>query len=73
MIWSLEKLTAILEHDNLENRQRMKHLFKDPIFVPRFDISLRHERELALERLKRIVEGGFISVFDFEKVFSWYF
>lgn len=30
-------------------------------------MSLRYERELALERLKRIGEAGFISVFDFER------
>lgn len=68
MTFDQTRLTQILENDNHEKRQKFKEFFKDPIFIPRFDISLRHERELALERLKRIAEGGFISVFDFEKV-----
>lgn len=63
-----QRLTFLLDNDNHEKRQKFKNFFKDPIFIPRFDISLRHERELALERLKRIAEGQFISVFDFEKV-----
>ena len=62
-----KRLTYLLENDNQEKRQKFKEFFKDPIFIPRFDISLRHERELAYERLKRIAENKFISVFDFEK------
>ena len=60
------RLTQLLEHDNHAKRQSMKQLMKDPIFIPRFDISLRHERELALERLKRVAQAKCISVFDFE-------
>lgn len=30
-----------------------------------YDISLREERELALERLRRVAHAGFISVLDF--------
>jgi acyl-CoA oxidase len=29
--------------------------------------SLRYEREIALERLKRIFDNGFVSVTDFER------
>ncbi|KAJ2998718.1 hypothetical protein HDV02_004163 [Globomyces sp. JEL0801] len=60
-------LNKHLEPDNREKRQAFKSFLKDPIFIPRFDISLRFEREIALERLKRVADAGFISVFDFEK------
>jgi acyl-CoA oxidase len=57
-MFSSEKLNALLEPDNREKRQKFKEFLKDPIFVPRFDVSLRYEREIALERLKRIADAG---------------
>ncbi|KAJ3085618.1 hypothetical protein HK102_013990 [Quaeritorhiza haematococci] len=66
MPFSADRLNALLEPDNRQKREAFKNSFKDPIFVPRFNVSLSYEREVALERLKKIVEGGFISVFDFE-------
>ncbi|KAJ3319820.1 acyl-Coenzyme A oxidase [Boothiomyces sp. JEL0866] len=60
-------LNKHLEPDNREKRQRFKEFLKDPIFIPRYDASLRYEREIALERLKRVADAGFISVFDFER------
>jgi acyl-CoA oxidase len=62
-----EKLNVHLEPDNRPKRAAFKEFLKDPLFVPRFDVSLRYEREIALQRLKRVAEGGFISVYDFEK------
>ncbi len=66
---NIARLTQVLEHDNLAQRQKAKNVFNDPLFVPRYAVSLRYERELALERLRKISESGIISVFDFERVF----
>ena len=66
-MWDTVKLNALLEPDNREKRQAFKKFLADPVFIPRFDVSLRSEREIALERLKKIAEAGFISVFDFER------
>eukprot|EP00697_Spironema_sp_BW2_P014684 gnl/Spiro4/519_TR285_c0_g1_i1.p1 gnl/Spiro4/519_TR285_c0_g1~~gnl/Spiro4/519_TR285_c0_g1_i1.p1 ORF type:complete len:676 (-),score=138.32 gnl/Spiro4/519_TR285_c0_g1_i1:116-2116(-) len=53
-------------HDNLEMRRDMrKYLASDPLYIPRHDVPLAFERELALERLKRICDRKYISVFDF--------
>ncbi|KAK9845389.1 hypothetical protein WJX81_005334 [Elliptochloris bilobata] len=38
---------------------------KDDLFVPRYDIGLREERDLAYERLKRICQSGLVSITDF--------
>ena len=65
---NIAKLTQLLEHDNLAARQKAKQVFNDPLFIPRYATSLRFERELALERLRKISESGIISVFDFERV-----
>ena len=67
MSFDIPRFTYILENDNQDKRAKFKDFLKDPIYIPRFDISLRYERELALERLKRIAEAGFISVYDFER------
>ena len=37
----------------------------DPVMKPRYNISLAEERQLALDRLQRICDNGFISVLDF--------
>jgi acyl-CoA oxidase len=59
-------LHALLEHDNPELRHRMKLFFaSDPIYVPRYDIDLRDDRELAFQRLTRFCRAGFVSVGDF--------
>jgi len=64
---AFHQIQHILENDNHENRKGLKKLLADPLFTLRFNVSLRYEREIALERLKHIAEHGFISVFDFER------
>src|SRR5579871_3935555 len=62
------KLKHHLAHDNHANRKAMlDFIANDPIYIPRYDVSLEFERELALQRLKKLADKGFISVFDFEK------
>ncbi|EPZ31508.1 Acyl-CoA dehydrogenase/oxidase domain-containing protein [Rozella allomycis CSF55] len=65
--FEVSKLKHLLDHDNHENRRRLREFFRHPLFVPRYDVSMRYEREIAYERLKRIIENKFISIFDFEK------
>ncbi|CAG8474108.1 3469_t:CDS:10 [Diversispora eburnea] len=63
-----DNLRYFLEHDNHDNRKEMlEFIAKDPIYIPRYNVSLEFEREIALQRLKKIADKGFISVFDFEK------
>ncbi|KAF9343732.1 hypothetical protein BGX26_005298, partial [Mortierella sp. AD094] len=62
------KVARILANDNHEHRRQMQDFAaKDPIYIPRYDISLEAKRELALQRLRRLAHEGFISVLDFEK------
>ena len=63
--FDVEKLRFILEHDNHDTRAALKELFKDELYTPRYAIPLAEERRLAYERLKKICEGGHISVTDF--------
>lgn len=61
-------LRRLLQHDNHENRDKMlDFMAKDPLYVPRLNVSLEFEREIALRRLQKLAHNGFISVYDFEK------
>ncbi len=59
-------LQDFLEHDNQETRKKLRELFKDPLFTPRYNISLDEERDLALKRLQKICDHQLISVLDFK-------
>ncbi|KAG2446914.1 hypothetical protein HYH02_008070 [Chlamydomonas schloesseri] len=65
--FDVKELQRIIDHDNYEHRQAMKDFMKDDVYVPQYDVSLAEERELALQRLRRICRAGFISVTDFRE------
>ena len=44
---------------------RFRKFMSDPVMKPKYNIPLSEERELALARLQRICDNGFISVLDF--------
>ena len=55
----------IQDHDNHEMRANFRNFISEPVMVPRYNISLAEERDLALRRLQRICDNKFISVLDF--------
>merc|ERR1719245_1647889 len=57
----------LLDHDNHEMRDNFREFMKQPLFQPRFDLTLEEEREVALQRLKACCDAGFISVLDFHR------
>lgn len=61
----VDKLTALLDHDNHQMRADFRKFISEPVMVPRYNISLEEERDLALRRLQRICDNKFISVLDF--------
>jgi len=61
----VEKMTELLDHDNHEMRANFRNFISEPVMVPRYNISLAEERDLALRRLQRICDNKFISVLDF--------
>merc|ERR1711899_653577 len=64
-IFPVEQLKPLLDHDNHEMRDKFRDFISEPVMVPRYNISLAEERELALRRLQRICDNDFISVKDF--------
>mmetsp|Transcript_3167 Transcript_3167/g.6936 ORF Transcript_3167/g.6936 Transcript_3167/m.6936 type:complete len:665 (+) Transcript_3167:191-2185(+) len=64
-LFNVAELQHLLDHDNHDTRQAMKEVMKNPIYVPQYDMDLRDERELALQRLKGLCHAGLYSVTDF--------
>jgi acyl-CoA oxidase len=58
-------MNKLLDDHNIENKIKLKNVFKDKIFTPRYNLSLEDERELAYTRLKKICDAKVISVKDF--------
>ena len=59
-----EKMTELLDHDNHQMRKDFRKFISEPVMVPRYNISLEEERELALRRLQRICDNKVIPPFD---------
>ncbi|ETV98078.1 hypothetical protein H310_09362 [Aphanomyces invadans] len=58
-------VSRLLDHDNHDTRAKLRELFKDPLYRPKYNIPLDQERELAYQRLKKLCQSGIISVKDF--------
>ena len=57
-----EKLSSV----NANTRALLSETFKDKVFTPVYDISLRNQKELAYDRLKRVMADKPCSVRDFQ-------
>ena len=53
---------------NMNTRQKLTKLFNDEkeLFWPIFDLSLKGQKYMSQERLKRVLKEKLVSVFDFE-------
>jgi len=56
-----EKLSSV----NANTRKTLSETFKDKVFTPIYDTSLRNQKELAFDRLKRVMADKPCSVKDF--------
>ena len=72
--FDVAQMTHLLDHDNHEKRAKFrKILSEDPLMTPKYNISVDEERDLALKRLKKLCDQGFISVLDFRNNPLWIF
>ena len=59
-------LAVVLTPDNREHRERLRaFMASSDLFLPRYNMPLASERELALHRLRAICRVGALSVKDF--------
>lgn len=59
------EINRIINGKNIETRESMHLLGKDPLFTPVFDISIRRQKDLALARLKLLISKKLVSVKNF--------
>lgn len=60
-------LNSKLNQDNINTRNALFEIYKDPIFTPIYNVSLRNQKELALLRLKKLMSFKPCSVRDFQR------
>ena len=58
-------LNEKLNEQNRNTRNALGEIFKDGLFTPVYDISLRNMKELAFDRLKKVMSYKLCSVKDF--------
>jgi len=63
--FNVDEMADLLDHDNHEMRNKFREFVSDPVMTPKYNIPLAEERDIALQRLQRICDNGFISVLDF--------
>ena len=59
-------LRDMLFGDKLEKRDKWMALMKNPIFTPRYMLTLDQQRELAMQRIQVVSDAKLFSIFDFE-------
>ncbi|XP_049849386.1 uncharacterized protein LOC126318617 isoform X1 [Schistocerca gregaria] len=62
-----KKLQLLFWNDNIETREKFIELFEDALFLPRYNLSLQEQRQLAYDRLRRIADAKLFSVRDFHE------
>ena len=66
---STNEITSIISTSlnsvNKETREKVFSLVQDPLFTPVYDISIKNQKVLAQERLKKISAAKLVSVRDF--------
>ena len=64
--FSPEILRDFLWHDNVDTRKRFLELVtKNDLFLPRWNVPLAEQREIAFQRLQALSKAKLFSVKDF--------
>ncbi|CDW91262.1 acyl-oxidase [Stylonychia lemnae] len=60
-----QEFADIIFGDKPEKRAKWFELFKDPVFVPKWNVTLEQTREDAYQMLKKVTDAKIVSVTDF--------
>ena len=53
--FDINKMTELLDHDNHDMRSAFRQFVSEPVMIPRYNIPLLEERDIALQRLQVFV------------------
>lgn len=56
----------MLYGDNLDKRNKWFNLMVNPIFKPKYLLTIDEQRELAYQRIKAVADSKLFSIFDFD-------
>lgn len=59
------EFSNIILGDNPIVREKWFEVFKDPLWVPRYNLTLNEQREEAFKKLKKVFQSKIVSVKDF--------
>ena len=59
------QISPLLNSVNQDTRSKCIELFKDKLFIPEYDVSIREQKEVALRRLQKLSDSRIVSVRDF--------
>ena len=60
-----DEFRATIFGDKMEKVPKWMEIFKDPVWIPRYNISLSEQREDAFKKLKTVAHSGLVSVTNF--------
>lgn len=61
-----EILNKVIDIHNRDTRSSLKELFKNDLFIPKYNQTLDQERDTAYKRLQAVCQQNLISVTDFK-------
>ena len=56
--FDVQAMRKLVDHDNHQMRENFTKLLMDPIFQPRYDLTLDSKPDLALKKLKAVGDEG---------------
>ena len=60
-----KELSELILGDDPVKVQKWHNLFKDPVFIPKYNMDWEETRDRPYQRLKKVAESGLVSVKDF--------
>jgi len=60
-----QELSGIILGDDLSKISKWNELFQDPVFIPRYNVDWKEQKELPMVRMRKIMESKLVSVKDF--------
>jgi acyl-CoA oxidase len=62
-----QEFADVIFGDDPKKRQPWFELLKDPVFIPRYNLSLNQMRDEAYKKLKKVTDNKMLSIDDFER------
>ena len=53
--FDINKMTELLDHDNHDMRKKFREFVSEPVMIPKYNIPLLEERDVALQRLQVVI------------------